>query len=168
YEKFLFYRGVGTFSLPLEIHSTENSKEGGLFLSLKNRSPQPLRSLFAVWVDRDTIRYAALGVLAANARRSLAVGALLRSSHALAARVPPVRSAVADGLVTAGLYPKEARAMVNTWERSYFRTEGLRILYVLPRQTVDEVIPIQITPAPGKLERVMVGRVEVLTPTQEK
>jgi hypothetical protein len=168
YEKFLFYRGLGSFSLPLAIRSTEKTKEGGLGLSLQNRSAQPLRNLFAVWVDKDTIRYAALGDLAANAQRSFAVGALLQSPQSFAVGVPQVKSAVADGLVSAGLYPKEAWAMVNTWERSYFRTEGLRILYVLPRRTVDDVIPIQITPAPGKLERVMVGRVEVLTPTQEK
>ena len=58
--------------------------------------------------------------------------------------------------------------MVNTWEASYFRTEGLRVLSVLPRSTVDEVIPIQIKPAPQELVRVMVGRIEVLTPEMEQ
>src|SRR5262249_57791156 len=82
--------------------------------------------------------------------------------------VPQVKQAVAAALVKAGLYPKEARAMVNTWEKSYFRTEGLRLLYVLPPATVDEVIPIQIKPAPEQLVRVMVGRVEVLTPGAER
>src|SRR5207253_2114157 len=55
-----------------------------------------------------------------------------------------------------------------TWEHSYFRTEGIRILYLVPRQRVDAVIPIHIKPAPDKLVRVMVGRIEVLTPTREK
>jgi hypothetical protein len=58
--------------------------------------------------------------------------------------------------------------MVNTWEKSYFRTEGLRLLYVLPRPAVDAAIPIQIKPSPEQLVRVMVGRVEVLTPEKEK
>ena len=58
--------------------------------------------------------------------------------------------------------------MVNTWEKSYFRTPGLRVLYVLPRQTVDQIIPIQVKPTPDQLERIMVGRVEVLTPDREK
>jgi hypothetical protein len=58
--------------------------------------------------------------------------------------------------------------MVNTWEQSYFRSEGLRLLYILPRTTVDAVIPIQVQPAPDQLVRVMVGRVEVLTPAKER
>src|SRR5262249_936828 len=49
----------------------------------------------------------------------------------------------------------------------YFHNDGLRVLYVLPRRLVDELIPIRIKPAPDRLERVMVGRVEVLTPAQE-
>jgi hypothetical protein len=57
---------------------------------------------------------------------------------------------------------------VKTWEKSYFRTEGLRLLYILPRATVDEVIPIQVQPAPEQLVRVMIGRVEVLTPCTER
>jgi len=27
--------------------------------------------------------------------------------------------------------------MVRSWERSYFHTDGLRLLYVLPREVVD-------------------------------
>jgi hypothetical protein len=168
YEKFLFYRGLGKFSLPLEIRSIENTKDGVLSLSLENTSDRPLRSLFAVWVAKDTIRYAALGALGSKASRIFATNAGFLSPQPLALGVSEVKSAIAKGLVAAGLYPKEAKAMVNTWERSYFRTEGLRVLYVLPRETVDEVIPIQIKPAPAKLERVMVGRVELLTPEHER
>src|SRR5262249_34392189 len=67
-----------------------------------------------------------------------------------------------------GLYPKEAQAMVNTWEKSYFHTDGLRLLYVLPRTVVDEVIPLRIEPTPTQTVRVMAGRVEVLTPAKER
>src|SRR5205085_527273 len=73
----------------------------------------------------------------------------------------------ADSLVRSGLYPKEAQAMVDTWETSYFRNDGLRLLSVLPRPAVDATIPIRITPEPRELVRVMVGRVEVLTPDAE-
>ena len=58
--------------------------------------------------------------------------------------------------------------MVNTWEKSYFRTDGLRLLYILPRSSVDSYIPIRIQPSPDQLVRVMVGRVEVLTPERER
>src|SRR5262249_27693566 len=56
----------------------------------------------------------------------------------------------------------------NTWEHSYFKKDGLRVLFVLPRPTVDELIPIRINPRPQRLQRVMVGRVEVLTPADEQ
>ena len=35
-------------------------------------------------------------------------------------------------LAESGLYEKEARAMVNTWAGSYFKTDGVRVLFVLP------------------------------------
>ena len=62
-----------------------------------------------------------------------------------------------------GLYPKEAEAMVKTWEDSWFE-EGLRVFYVLPRRQTDAILPLAITPKPNKLVRVLVGRMEIMTP----
>jgi hypothetical protein len=76
-----------------------------------------------------------------------------------------VKESVAAALVQAGLYPKEARAMVNTWEKSYFKTKGLRVLYIVPRPLVDAIFPLHVKPMPQELARVMLGRIEVLTPT---
>jgi len=66
-------------------------------------------------------------------------------------------------LAAHGLYPKEAEAMVKTWEDSWFE-EGLRVFYVLPRQQTDAILPLEITPKPNKLVRVLVGRMEIMTP----
>jgi hypothetical protein len=66
-------------------------------------------------------------------------------------------------LVTHGLYPKEAEAMVRTWEDSWFE-EGFRVFYLLPRQQTDAVLPLEITPKPTELVRVLVGRMEIMTP----
>jgi hypothetical protein len=66
-------------------------------------------------------------------------------------------------LVTHGLYPKEGEAMVRTWEDSWFE-EGLRVFYVLPRQQTDAILPLEITPKPTELVRVLVGRMEIMTP----
>merc|ERR1711976_778487 len=51
-------------------------------------------------------------------------------------------------LLEAGLYPLEARAMVDTWTRSYFQTP--------------------VTPQPDDFVRVFVGRVEVMLSASEK
>jgi len=74
---------------------------------------------------------------------------------------------IAAALVKSGLTAEESRAMVDTWSRSYFRTMGLRILYIVPRAWTDKLLPITISPAPTDLVRTLVGRVEVLAPTDE-
>ena len=58
--------------------------------------------------------------------------------------------------------------MVNNWEHSYFATPGLRVLSIAPRRLVDATIPITVEPKPTELARVMVGRLEVLTPQTER
>lgn len=166
YEKFLFYRGLGTADTPLEIGSAGPNEQ--LQLTLHNRSKHALQGLFAIWVEGDSIRFAALKDLAADASRVEATDQLFAEKLPLQAGVPQAKQAVAEALTRAGLFPKEAWAMVNSWEKGYFRTDGIRVLYVLPRESVDALIPIEIKPAPEKLVRVMVGRTEVLTPTLER
>jgi hypothetical protein len=165
-EKFLFYRGLGEFALPLEVRSFEG--RCSVNLTLHNRSRDTLRGIFAVQVEGDRIRFGVLNDMAGNATQTANITGLLTHDASLKDGVPQVKQAVAAVLVKAGLYPKEARAMVNTWEKSYFQTPGLRLLYVLPRPLVDQIIPIQLQPAPDELVRVMVGRVEVLTPSTER
>jgi hypothetical protein len=72
-----------------------------------------------------------------------------------------------QALVGAGLYEKEANAMIKTWRNSWFEP-GMRVFYILPRSTIDEVLPMQIDPRPDELVRVLVGRTEVITPEMEK
>jgi hypothetical protein len=127
-----------------------------------------LQGIFAIQVDKQTIRCGALPDLIAGASQSLSPDRDIGLALGLKEGVEKAKEHVAASLVAAGLYPKEARAMVNTWEKSYFRAEGLRLLYILPRAIVDETIPIQVRPAPQQLVRVMVGRVEVLTPSTER
>jgi hypothetical protein len=167
FEKFLFYRGLGTFTLPLSVRTDESSK-AGLRLELTNKHHAPLQSAFLVRVTGDTIQFGAIGDLAGKEIKEVSAESTLGVPLSLDAGVPRVKTAVAETLTSAGLYPKEATGMVNTWEKSYFRTEGLRVLYILPREMVDDVIPIQIKPAPDRLVRIMVGRTEVLTPSREQ
>jgi hypothetical protein len=74
-----------------------------------------------------------------------------------------VRRRLYAALVDSGLYPKEAHAMIETWRDSWFE-EGLRVFYIVPRETVDSLVPITISPVPEKLVRTFVGRIELLAP----
>lgn len=73
-------------------------------------------------------------------------------------------AAVMQGLVQQGLFVDEARAMVATWSRSWFQKDGARVIYVLPREQVDAVLPLHLVPRPKELVRVLVGRLEFITP----
>ena len=58
--------------------------------------------------------------------------------------------------------------MVNTWQTSYFQTEGIRVLFVLPQSWTDAFIPMTIDPQPRKIVRVMVGRLEMLSAGRQR
>jgi hypothetical protein len=75
-----------------------------------------------------------------------------------------IAAQVQAALVSQGLFPDEAQAMVNTWKDSWFTEEGVRVLYLLPRPWTDEILPLCLTPLPSELTRVMVGRAEIISP----
>ncbi|MFL5341194.1 MAG: hypothetical protein ACJ8F7_13690 [Gemmataceae bacterium] len=166
FEKFLFYRGLGTFDLPLEVRTSQAGSD--VQLLMHNRDAKPLTGMFAISVGKNALRFGPLGELAGSMTKNVSLDKALTIELPLTEGTHPVMKKVAEALMVAGLYEKEAWAMVYSWEKSYFRTEGLRILFVLPRETTDAYIPIQITPKPQEVVRVMVGRVELLTPAQER
>ena len=75
--------------------------------------------------------------------------------------------AVTAALDETGLYHDEATAMVNTWKRQWFGTPGVRLLYLVPQSWTDASIPLSIKPAPDTVVRMMMIRVEVITPELE-
>ncbi len=71
---------------------------------------------------------------------------------------------IETALLSAGLYPEEARAMLESWKDFWFE-EGSRLIYVVPNSFVEKILPLSIQPQPAKIQRVFVGRMELLTPT---
>jgi hypothetical protein len=70
-------------------------------------------------------------------------------------------------LIARGLYPDEAHAMIETWKGSWFE-EGSRLFYIVPPGFVKKVLPLSIEPAPTEINRVFVGRLELITPATER
>jgi hypothetical protein len=155
FEKFLFYRGVGNFDLPLKLTASSD----GTF-ELTNSGRDPIRSLFLIHADGQAIRFTAFDQVPGRGRRQLIQTGKATTIDALA-------DAVKDALVEAGLYEKEALAMVKTWRSSWFGEAGTRLLYVLPRPITDALLPLEINPKPQETVRVLVGRMEIMTPEQE-
>ena len=53
----------------------------------------------------------------------------------------------------------EAAAMVATWRALWFE-DGVRVLFMVPREFTDQALPLDLDPAPDELVRVLVGRVD--------
>jgi hypothetical protein len=145
HEKFLFYRGVGTFDTPLRVRL-----EGD---AVHVRVTGPDAVARGLVFER---RGEAAGLRAVD----------LAGGGAVVDRPAPTDDAVElleaelhAALVAEGLFDREARAMLATW-RDTWSEQGLRVLYVVPRRLTDVVLPLTIEPEPSGLERVLVGRAE--------
>jgi hypothetical protein len=151
-EKFLFYRGVGTFDLPLSVKLEGNN------VVLKNPTHDEITHLIIFENRGGKIGYRLCDTF---------TGEMTHERPALDKSMDSLLLELQQILVASGLYEKEAAAMIKTWRSSWFE-EGLRVFYVLPRRATDAILPVTIEPKPTELVRVLVGRAEVITPSMEK
>jgi hypothetical protein len=156
-EKFLFYRGLGTYDYPLHVTVEGQS------VRLTDSIAEPLRSVFLMNVTREGAGFTEVPDVS-----SMTTATIPGANLTHARFVAMLKAKLAVNLVNDGLFTDEALAMVDTWERSYFLTPGVRILYLLPQSKTDALIPLTIEPKPDVTKRTMVIRVEVMTPEQEK
>jgi hypothetical protein len=100
--------------------------------------------------------------------REETVGRIQRSfastNHSLG-NLSELKSMMHTALVADGLYPDEATAMLSTWQDAYFASPGLRLFYVVPTEWTDNRMPLTID-QPAEIERVMVGRIELVSDRQ--
>jgi len=153
HEKFLFYRGVASFHVPV---SAIPMNDGHILVSNLMHGAIPQAILFERRGGR--MGYRNLGVVQNS---SIAEPPELNSD--LQSLTPDLEKI----LVEQGLFADEAHAMVETWKDSWFE-EGTRLLYLLPQSFVDNVLPLNIQPKAATTLRVFVGRMEVVTPATEK
>ncbi len=161
-EQFIFYRGLGTFEVPFRTVAMSDGT-----VTVFNDSDQPIQTMFLLRQHSAGGYIAELGGLGAHQAMPGIFAPAAGKEHNVDQYVADASTQIAAALVKSGLTAEESRAMVNTWSRSYFRTLGLRILYIVPRVWTDKLLPITISPAPTDLVRTLVGRVEILAPTDE-
>jgi hypothetical protein len=152
HEKFLFYRGVSETAPPLTAAVLPRGR-----IEVKNtvKNEIPLVVLFERRSQWSGFRQFS----------GLQTGAILEPPllDSSPAALRPILETV---MVSAGLYPAEAHAMLETWHDSWFQ-EGSRLIYIVPTSYVDTVLPLSIKPRPGEVHRVFIGRVELLTAATE-
>lgn len=150
-EKFLFYRGVAGFDVPI---STSLQADGRVVVKNLSSFTMPRVILF---VKRDgKIGFRTQDALASMTEVTMA-------PPALTGTMPALRQELEQTLIDSGLYPREAKAMLETWRDDWFN-DGTRVFYAVPAETVDAILPLQISPAPAAIVRSFVGRMEVITP----
>jgi hypothetical protein len=172
-EGFLFYRGIGNFDPGLVTRVS-----GDETLHLENRSGGEIPFVFVFEREGLTTRWS-------RVKGSLAEGAKAEIPKATMTSLGPkaedldsmmweplfpeqVYREMVEGLNATGLLKSEATAMVETWWESYFETEGLRVFWVLPESKTAAILPLEVSPAPDKQVRVLVGRSEVIRPQKEQ
>jgi hypothetical protein len=148
-EKFLFYRGVSSFSIPV----SAKVLTGGDVL-VKNLATEEIPNLVLFERRGERIGYR----ITSNLTNQMTL-----QPPELNASVGSLYADLEQMLVARGLYWDEAHAMVQTWRSSWFE-EGSRLFYIVPASFVDTVLPLTINPVPAKTVRVFVGRFELATP----
>jgi hypothetical protein len=147
HEKFLFYRGIASIPVPLAATIADNGK-----IAITNQGPNPVPTVILFENRGGHIAYRNAGTLTTTAtleRPNLNPG--------------QIKTDLKADLISSGLYPKEAAAMIDTWHDSWFE-EGSRLIYILPESAVNAMLPLEIDPAPAHIKRVFVGRIELITP----
>jgi hypothetical protein len=149
-EKFLFYRGVGRFQPPIAATVDADGK-----VTVRETRGQPLGDIILFDNHQGRIVY--------EVRRAMGDQVVIEAQ--VADQEPTLE--LEQMLLAKGLYPEEASAMIETWRDAWFE-EGTRLFYLVPRPTIDTILPLEIDPAPAGVARVFVGRMELVTPTTRK
>jgi len=163
-EQYIFYRGCGHIDSPLKV-IREGDRIHVVAASRLKWSPRWLAEFradgtcaFERLVDPN---------LSCAYNPDPSSPGTFAESDFTADHVTDLRNEMRQALIAAGLYEKEADAMLETWKLSYFKSPGQRLFYLVPREWTDKVLPLSIS-KPCKLTRVMVGRIELITPTQRE
>lgn len=161
HERDLFYRGLGYFQAPLAVGIDADEQQ----LSLRAREAGEIDGVFLVSIRQGMMRYQKIDVGITSA--AAVIDPNTQPFGALGDVRKVAMQDMARALVDAGLYEKEARAMVNTWQDQWFAEEGTRVLYLLPQAWTDRTLALQVSPQPDSVVRVMVGRAELIAPSVE-
>ncbi|HEY2951692.1 MAG TPA: hypothetical protein VGK40_03860 [Verrucomicrobiae bacterium] len=170
-ERYVFYRGVGHLNAPLRV----SRLDGGLDLqSQLDPSVADRLTIQKLWLVESradggfAFRVLKPLIIAANSRTTVATTpASFRDEDFSAGNLAELRQLMRSAIVNDGLFADEADALLNTWETSYFKSAGLRLFFLVPRAWTDHYLPLDFS-TPTQLTRLMVGRIELVTPEQRE
>jgi hypothetical protein len=169
-EKFLFYRGVANLVAPLMVTREGDQLHIKTDPSIHGRDEMcpSTADMYLVEIRKDgTCAFRQFPTLATDeSEADLRTPSTFKESD-FTSDSQLLREAMHESLTRAGLKSDEASAMLSTWEQSYFKSAGLRLFFLVPRAWTDAVLPITIS-RPAEITRVMVGRIEIVSPQQRE
>ena len=172
-EKYLFYRGVGNFDAPLRASYGEGQLQlrGNVAAAVGQGQSLPVGPFWLVHVldgRRCAFRTFSTVTATANESKILTTAPLnFAATDFDPANLGRLRQEMQQALVHSGLREDEARAMLATWQRAYFQSPGLRLFFVVPRAWTDHYLRLEIS-QPAQIERVMMARIELISPEQRR
>ncbi len=156
-EKYIFYRGIANFDNPISTKIKREGKEK--ILSLNNLLNEKIPFVFVLQNNYSTKKKFVFwsGSLKENQNFQISLNEKeakdFSENHILEFK---------QALEKAGLYPKEANAMMNTWKESYFEKQsGLTIFYIVPEKKLNQLLPIKFSVQPDEFKRAFIGRIKI-------
>ncbi|HEX3356838.1 MAG TPA: hypothetical protein VHS31_07705 [Tepidisphaeraceae bacterium] len=171
-ERYLFYRGVGHIDAPIVATNADASVSFRWSLAVNIR-PDPKWGnqqvrIPQIWLaqfgDDGSCNALDLGPLSSD-RPHIVINDPPAAAKRPTLDLPALRASMKKALMTEGLFDDEADAMLNTWEKSYFKSAGLRFFYIVPRSWTDDHLPLELS-TDAEIQRVMIGRLEMVSSEQ--
>jgi len=159
-EKYLFYRGLAHFDPQLAL-SIKRAND----LQIENKHDEKI-DFVMVYDTRHSIDEPNVWFSSLDALETKSVS--LDNDAKFINSPQEAHQKLQEALVEAGLFEDEAAAMIKTWDHSYFKSNGCKVFWICPENFVDELLPINIQPQPAHINRVFVGRSEIVTPAEEE
>ena len=173
-ERYLFYRGVGNLRAPLRVTTDRRQKLLRVYASfdqLPSRSPAAIHGAWLAHIlPNRKVAFRRVTLDAATSDPTDLIGttkAFFAEVEYDQRNLQRLKEEMKAALVTDGLYSDEATAMLDTWQRAYFTSPGLRLFFLVPRVWTDHFLPLTLS-RDAEIARVMMGRIELITESQRK
>jgi hypothetical protein len=180
-EKYLFYRGVAHVKAPLRI-----VRSGPELIITGGAKADSVLWLADIRAD-GMVAFRVLRPFNQAPAFLVRTPATFQPEDYSAEGIGNLKIALQSALVNAGLFQDEADALLETWELSYFKSAGLRLFFLVPRGWTDANLLLTVSssshgecscqgkqtvaaktakPVQAAITRVMIGRIEIVTPEQ--
>lgn len=167
-ERYLFYRGLGQLDAPLQVSRAYDFHHLSVNIRPAALTQGTMTTLPDLWLaDLRGDGTAAVRKVRAAGKTITLLDDDFAATDYTSAALNELRRDLHGALVQDGLFADEAQALLNTWEASYFKAAGQRLFFLVPRAWTDAHLPMTIS-RPATVVRSMIGRIELVTPTQNQ